>query len=277
MSEPSFPARLHVLIPANSDTAVVIRRGPSKHTCVLSWNMQTDEVKLGQWLKGRIYERRSDISPDGKYWIYFAMNGHWGSESKGSWTAIARAPYLKAIAFFPKGDCWHGGGLFTGNRKYWLNGCYFHEPSITTKDLKPDEKFRSLGNYGGECPSVYYNRLQRDGWTLADREENGRYDARVFFEKELPHGWVLKKICHEQIGAPKGKGCYWDEHMLLSKAGVEFDFPVWEWAEWAGDDIAFAREGCLFRIGIRNAEELSAESLIHDFNGHNFEQIEAPY
>lgn len=277
MTDRSFPARLHVLIPANSDNAVVIRRGPSKHTCVLLWNMSTDEVKVGQWLGGRIYERRSDISPDGKYWIYFAMNGHWGSESKGSWTAIARAPYLKAVAFFPKGDCWHGGGLFTGNRMYWLNGCYFHDPKIDTKELKPDEKFRSLGNYGGECPSVYYNRLQRDRWTLAGREENGRYDARVFFEKELPHGWILKKICHEQIGAPKGKGCYWDEQVLLSKSGVEFDFPDWEWAEWTGRNIAFARDGRLFRIGIRNAEELSDESLIHDFNGYKFEQIEAPY
>jgi hypothetical protein len=84
MKESSFPARLHILIPKDSDTAIVIRRGPSKQTCILSWNMRTDEVRVAQWLKGRIYERRSDVSPDGKYWIYFAMNGRWSSKVKGS-------------------------------------------------------------------------------------------------------------------------------------------------------------------------------------------------
>jgi hypothetical protein len=87
----------------------------------LLWNRKTDEFQLGQWLKGRIYERRSDLSPDGKHFIYFAMNGKWSSEARGSWTAISRAPFLKALAVFPKGDCWHGGGLWTASRKYWLN------------------------------------------------------------------------------------------------------------------------------------------------------------
>ncbi|MGL5942167.1 MAG: hypothetical protein ACRC2S_17700 [Waterburya sp.] len=40
------------------------------------------------------------------------MNGKWQSEAKGAWTAIARVAWLKAIELLPKGDCWHGGGLF---------------------------------------------------------------------------------------------------------------------------------------------------------------------
>ena len=49
------------------------------------------------------------------------MNGKWDSEAKGAWTAIARAPYLKAFIVFPKGDCWNGGGLWTAKNTYWLN------------------------------------------------------------------------------------------------------------------------------------------------------------
>ena len=90
MKDQCFPARLHVILPTNSDNALVIRRGPSKQTCILSWNTQSDEVQPTQWLKGRIYERRSDVSPDGKHWIYFAMNGRWNSKNRGSWTAIAK-------------------------------------------------------------------------------------------------------------------------------------------------------------------------------------------
>ncbi len=116
-----FPARVHVLLARDKPTGVVIRRGPSKRVCTLLWDRRSDQFQIGQWLNGKIYERRSDLSPDGKHLIYFAMNGRWHTQAQGSWTAISRAPYLKAIAMCPKGDCWNGGGLFTGKTSYWLN------------------------------------------------------------------------------------------------------------------------------------------------------------
>jgi len=102
---PRFAPRIHVLLASHAPVGLLIRRGPSKSVATLLCDRRPDEFKLGQWLKGRIYERRSDLSPDGKYAIYFAVNGKWSSESRGSWTAISRAPYLKAIAFFPKCYC----------------------------------------------------------------------------------------------------------------------------------------------------------------------------
>ena len=56
---------------------MVIRRGPSKSVATLLWDRKRNTFHMGQWLKGRIYERRCDLSPDGKYLIYFAMNGWW--------------------------------------------------------------------------------------------------------------------------------------------------------------------------------------------------------
>jgi hypothetical protein len=112
-----FPARLHVLLARDAKVGLVIRRGPSKSVCTVLWNRERDTFKLGQWMRGRIYERRCDLSPDGWRFIYFAMNGRCQSQTKGSWTAISRVPYLKAMSLFAKGDCWHGGGCFcrTGN------------------------------------------------------------------------------------------------------------------------------------------------------------------
>ena len=275
MPDTPFPARIHVLVPSQSERAVVIRRGPSQRTGVFSWNTLTDEVALGQWLKGRIYERRSDVSPDGAYWIYFAMNGHWGSESKGSWTAIARAPFLKAVEFFPKGDCWHGGGLFLGKRSYWLNDGYGHDGTSSSSRLSRVDVVDWLQNYGGECPGVYYNRLQRDGWTLTARGSNGRYDEWAIFEKPASAKWTLRKICHEQIGAPKGKGCYWDEHALVSESGETQEFSDWEWAEVVGRSVVFAKEGALYRLSYLDRKR--SESLVHDFNGYLFENAVAPY
>ncbi len=119
-------ARIHVLLASQVPLGLVIRRGPSKQVATILWDRERDHFELGQWLKGRIYERRSDLSPDGRYLIYFAMNGKWNTESQGAWTAISRAPYLKALAFFPKGDCWNGGGLWTGRNTYWLEDGYGH-------------------------------------------------------------------------------------------------------------------------------------------------------
>jgi hypothetical protein len=60
-----IPARLHVLLARDSDNAVIIRRGPSRKTCVIGWERKSDTFRVGQWLHGRIYERRCDLSPDG--------------------------------------------------------------------------------------------------------------------------------------------------------------------------------------------------------------------
>src|SRR5438552_18388744 len=95
-----FPARLHVLLASQAHVGVVFRRGPANAVCTVGWNRATDEFQLGQWLRGRIYERRADLSPDGRYLMYFARGGRRHQETKGSWTAISRAPWLPAITLF---------------------------------------------------------------------------------------------------------------------------------------------------------------------------------
>src|SRR5207245_492851 len=101
------------------------------------------------------------------------MNGRWDSKAKGSWTAISRVPHLKAITLFAKGDCWHGGGLFLSNREFWLNDGQGHMELEPTKELRRNQNYRPGAYYGGECLTVYYNRLQRDGWTLRSEDHQG--------------------------------------------------------------------------------------------------------
>jgi hypothetical protein len=276
MNEPTeFPARLHVLLAREAPVGVVIRRGPSKRVCTLLWDRETDEFRVGQWLHGRIYERRSDLSPDGRHMIYFAMNGHWDGEAKGSWTAISRAPYLKALTLLAKGDCWHGGGLFTGDGRYWLNDGYGHEMLRDSREVARDKRPGPAGEFGGECLGVYYPRLLRDGWTLVRREEVGEWRSLTVFEMRLAGGWTLRKIAHEELGAPPGKGCYWDEHALDGPGGL-VALPGWEWAEMDGPRLAWAEGGKLFAAGL-GVDGLGEPRVLHDFNGMIFEPLEAPY
>lgn len=107
--------RIHVLLSRDGCTGVVIRRGPPKYVCTIGWNRREGTFVKGQWLRGRIYGRRCHLSPDGTYLIFFAINGHWNSEVRGSWTAVSRAPISGLFPLRPKDDCLNGGGLFLSN------------------------------------------------------------------------------------------------------------------------------------------------------------------
>lgn len=94
----SFPARLHVILARDSAQAIVIRRGPVKQVAVIGWDRKRDEFTLGQWFKGHIYAYHSDLSADGQHFIYFAKD----SRLRQTWTAVSKAPYLKALDFYKK-------------------------------------------------------------------------------------------------------------------------------------------------------------------------------
>jgi hypothetical protein len=274
---PSIPARLHVLLARDASTAVVFRRGPTRHTAVVGWDRKTDQFAVGQWLYGRIYERRCDLSPDGKHLIYFAMNGRWQSEVGGSWTAISRAPYLRALTLHAKGDGWHGGGLFQSNRDYWLNGSAHHRQHVDQSQLVMHAAHPWHAAYGGECPGVYYIRLQRDGWTMKHLEPD-HDDGRVtIFDKRVNDHWTLRKHAHATTDHPVGRGCYFDTHALHHlRTGEVVDCGDWEWADVDGARVVWAAAGRLHaaRVG---AGGLSAAKLLHDFNPMRFERLDAPY
>ena len=266
------PARVHIILAREADTAVVIRRGPSKKVCILGWNRKTDDFQVGQWMNGRIYERRCDLSPDGKHFIYFVYTGKF---TEGSHTAISRAPFLKAIGLWGNGSAWNGGGVFINNRTYWMNdflygGKEFESPG----NLKRSHEFPFEVNYGGECPGIYYPRLMRDGWEMI-RETR----SKVIFEKSLPHGWILRKEAIE--GFPRkdkdGEGCYRDEHWLINtQFDLEIDCRSWTWADLDGLRLVWVEDGKLYAAAIHH-KELGESKLLYDFNPLQYEKLKAPY
>lgn len=272
MTDP-IPARLHVLLARDDPMAVLIRRGPSRHVALIAWDRSTDHFVVGQWMKGRIYERRSDLSPDGKHLLYFAMNGRWDSEARGAWSAVSRVPELTARMLWAKGDCWHGGGLFLSSDELWLNDGFGHEILRDDLGLRRVRRHPWPEGPGGECTGVYYPRLVRDGWTQVsdDRDDS----AFTVFEKSAGGGWTLRKIAHETIQPPPGRGCYYDEHELHDpRTGAVVERPGWEWAEVDGERLLWAEDGRLFagRVGPKGVE--GSEELF-DANPLEFEAIAA--
>jgi len=163
------PPRLSILFAREAPIAVIFRRGPSKWVQVITWNTADDTFEPGQWFHGKIYDRRSDLSLDGSLLLYFAQKITGRSlkdrEYTYAWTAISRPPYLTALALWPKGDCWHGGGHFLDNSAIELN----HKPNVANShpNHQPKGIRVELRNHvHGEDDPIFSERLERDGWKL---------------------------------------------------------------------------------------------------------------
>ncbi len=299
--------RLHCLLARDTRDAVVLRRGPSKRTAVFHWDRATDTFTLGQWLQGRIYERRCDLSRDGRHWIYFAMNGQWTSESLGSWTAVARCGWLKALSFYPKGDGWEGGGLFLEDGRYWVNDRYFDARKPGSREApapapRRDPKAKPAFQINAECLTPYYNRLIRDGWTTDWRTETlpppempetttrrkpwwyrdwitGMFpETRLRFERRIPGAGTLVKWAHAGPSRD-GHGVYWDAHRIEIAGGEALDLPDAGWADVDGGRVVWASRGKLLAASApwtdRRGRLLPME--LHDFAPYAFEARVAPY
>ncbi len=163
------PCRLLVLFARRTSRAVIFRRGPSKWTQLILWDTKTDEFAYGQWFKGRIYVRRCDLSPDGTKLVYFVSKINQRTLSDPTytyaWTAVSKPPYLTALALWPKGDCWHGGGLFLDDTTLLLN----HRPERALPHPHHCPQGLTIQpnpNAQGEDDPLYSDRLTRDGWCV---------------------------------------------------------------------------------------------------------------
>lgn len=274
------PARLSVVLAREAPTAIVLRRGPSKVVGTFGWNREDDTISVGQWLKGRIYEDACDLSPDGKYFLYSAMNGKRASETQGEWTAFSFAPYLKAIGLWRCPRAFGAGGLFLSNTDYWLSG---DDSQILLRMETYGQKLRRLGDDAAIAAGIDLRkpiestRFIRDGWASLSLPR-----ARCYiWEKSLPHGWRLRRLVG--AGGPLLKdddrrGTWHDEYALVSPYDEIHPHSLWSWADWdpVQSRLVWTSRGKLF-AGSVTASGLGEAKELHDFNNEHFEELKAPY
>lgn len=292
----SASTRLYVLLARRSPLAVIFRRGPSRYVQLVQWDRQADVFTPGQWFKGRIYERRCDLSPSGKYLIYFAAKFNpRPKEDYYSWTAISRPPYLTALALWPKEDTWGGGGMFQDERRILLN----HKE----QDRELGEGFRvgggmrmlPIGDWAGrgEDSPIADVREARDGWKVIQSGKGQRLSMRkrklagMSFVYDEPR--VMSKISesgddgglelqmhllgyHEIDGSQ-----YVCQYMVKDKEGKQvLDLGRCDWSDWdLNGDLLFSRGGKLMRVK-KQGSELSKPIELVDLSGSTFEAVEAP-
>lgn len=276
MVAPAAPCRLAVFLSRKARVGVILRRGPSKWVQLIHWDRASDAFTPGQWFHGRVYERRCDLSPNGRLFIYFAAK--YGSnrndkESIGeTWTAISRPPYFTALALWPNLGAWYGGGVFPSDNEVLLD---------VTCTADPHPTFKTHGLKIGHVDAAsapWEQRLLRDRWQLIERgfdpRTHRRIGAREVWAKPHPERPMtlrreIEDVDFRRYGGPYAES-YWLEtgDDLIPIAGA-----TWvDWDDW--DGVVFVRDGILFRASLHGS--VLREAPLFDFNPLRPEEVATP-
>lgn len=162
----SPPPRIFIILAADADAAIVIRRGPSNWFHLLKWDMAKDSFEPGAWFRGSMYPEKCDLSPDGRLFLYFVLQGNkFQTRYSGAWTAVSRAPWLTALGLWPQGTTYGGGGRFVADRHIVIRA-----GDATPHPDHPGEGLRvELGN-----PPAHASSGEVQGATWSGRDRKGR-------------------------------------------------------------------------------------------------------
>lgn len=181
---------------------------------MIRWQTDNDTFEPGQWLRGRVYERRCDISPDGTQFVYFAHKMHRGF----AFTALCAPPNFTAMEFWEKDNTWGGGGTFDAHGELTLNANRGEDEPIQSK---------RVALHG-------WTRVQasglRSGWT---------FDPPEIWERQIDRH-VLRRIV---LGWDAQVSSGWIELFEIDGR----DLPRVTWADFdQRGRLVYARDGKIF-------------------------------
>jgi hypothetical protein len=289
------PARLFVLLARTSPVGVILRRGPSDWVQLIHWDTKKDIFTPGQWFKGRIYEQRCDLSPDGQLLIYFAFKGGNSKRNpdyRNSWIALSKPPYFTALALWPVGGTWGGGGRFKDNKTIWLSinpnsePHQYHQPQgITILGSEDYDRYGELG-----LRHFQYNRIN---WIQTQVGHETRMAKTIiythFFRSLRQDGWVSRfdppyiwqktndryKIVMKRLGYRLDRGMIDEYNVIDNRNDQQITLRGIGWADFdQRGRLILATEGKIFSAVVQDGE-LSLTELA-DFNAHKPESVETP-
>jgi len=118
--KPKHKTVLHLLLCEESDSAVIVRIGPRRVSCLVDWDRSKDTFRVGPWFHARVYAKACSLSPDGKHVLIYAMDGHWDTPNCGAWFTLLSVPDFKLLAEFPIGDLYGAFAGFIDSQQYWV-------------------------------------------------------------------------------------------------------------------------------------------------------------
>jgi hypothetical protein len=269
------PCRLFVYLARHAPIAAVLRRGPTDWVRLSLWRTDSDTFDHGQWLKGKVYERRSDLSPDGSLFVAFVRQSG-GREPRGAdtWIAISKLPFFSALAVWFVGGTYHTGAFFPARDSLWLGFQDERPPDIGEKpawlSITPPKDIAYIdGTNEWTDRTVHFNRLIRDGWTLATQEP-----YRTSWRRHHPSRPLVLHMTHSFEDFQIAGGPYIVEYSVWNETdGCEDVIGQASWADWDQQGrLVVARDGTLFNWRFESA----ALEEIADFSDQEPDPQPAP-
>jgi hypothetical protein len=240
-------------VPARDVPVVaVIRRGPSSWCQLGRWTVGAEPTyESGSWLRATVYPQRCALSPDGRWLSYFALGGPARWAAGGTYVAVSRLPWARALAAWGTGGTWTLGAEFRDDRSVWEVG-------------DPDEGDPAAlrERYGlGWVRPVTYAAERRAGWV--ESPSSPPYDPADV--------WEIRRASHIVMQRPRPGG-----HEVLSVRGAlaayrsgdarrhgppdyrldDEPLPGVQWADWSpdGDLLVATADGRLQVRQIRQGD-----------------------
>lgn len=189
-----------------ANQVVVLKRGSGKVCQMLVWDLATDQVIPGQWMKATPLFQDCDVSPDGRYFVgvyqdYRGVREARDPNSTNCWIAISRPPYFTALAGWHRGYNWGRGCVWVSNEIVAIDGA-----ELPMQRATPLVRVHQAA-YDGPNPLIQTAgedfRLKRDGW------EQGKANTPARRE-QFPTVPVIKRGYGDELWDPfEHEATYW--------------------------------------------------------------------
>ena len=259
-------ATLHGLVAQRAPTVVVLRRGPTRHTRLVRWNLRDDSLDLGQWLVGELERGACGLSPNGELLVYTAR------KATRRFTAVSRPPSFTALAFWEERLPWTGGGFFVRDDLLVLGVTHPPDQGSLPRGLTVSDMWSHFAWSGNRRSADTFGEAvlkapeAHQGWSRNNRRA----------EKRSPQN---PRLTLERDGALGRPGGYWLVESTGTRAATARDLGTLDWGDFGPDgSLLFGRQGLLYRQRLPDplTETLPPASLVADLTGQAFEAMEPP-
>ena len=230
--------RIYCIPAVVAPVVAVFRRGPTQWSHLGRWDLVQGRYEPGAWLLGRIFPRRSDLSPDGQWLSYFAHKPTARWNHGETYIALSKLPWLTALHAF-------------GTHGTWTRGYYFTEDGRCDR---PEDTTLPISYGLRAIPLVQFANERRRGWQEAPnsppRHPKDMWDKRrnVRMQKCQPRGSRLLYV--ESVGQAGGEfGVNQAVDGLCVSYSLESDqgFEVLDdlqWADWDAEGRLLVATRC---------------------------------
>ena len=266
MSDPSFP-RLYILRASGARRAVVFAKHRQKAWSLHLWHLDTGRVETGGVFFGTLYPRRCDLSPDGRYLLYFAMKAPGDPDWPHQFSGLSRAPWLTCLL------AWREAGT-------WTRGMVFSSRASGRPEIPARTALHQGAEVADRCPwnieMIQPSQLaaeRRIGFVETDdsppRGPGDTWDEqrRAVLEKRRPgDGREALRIRLGPFNQGEGQiEAYRSHYGLVGKDGREVPLSDHIWLDWLDRDNVYGAtlDGRLVICALRGGELV--ETWTHEF------------